>query len=159
MLAGIDCRFIKQSSIKGEFMNTENKEQKNNENFRFEIYKGKMASDGGFTKTRTAGHAYLSSGKHSYKIKIFTLTQDRYVVVPTDNDPNQYKILTKDEVQTKEKGKRTYWNVVGDGEVLSLAGVMKLKFDLFGESLYMSLYPSNGGNVIPFPPPNEREAA
>ena len=140
-------------------MNTETNEQKNKESFRFEIYKGKIAADTGFTKTRTAGHAYLSSGKHSYKVKLFALTQDRYVVVPTDSDPNQYKILTKDEVQTKDKGKRTYWNVVGDGEVLSQAGVLKLKFDLFGEPLYMSLYPSNGGNVLPFQPMNERSAA
>lgn len=127
-----------------------NQEQVKSESFRFEIYKGKVGPDGCFLKTRTAGHGYLRSGKHAYKIKLFTLNQERYVVVPTDDNPVQYKILTKDEVQTKDNGKRTYWNIVGDGEILPKSNVMKLKFDLFGEPLYMSIYPSNSGNVIPF---------
>jgi hypothetical protein len=129
------------------------------ESFRFEIYKGKLGPDGTFVKTRVAGHAYLRSGKHAYKVKLFTLTQDRFVIVPGDESSDHYKILTKDEVQTKDKGKRTYWNVVGDAEVQSKANVLKLKFDLFGEPLYMSLFPSNGGNVIPFEPFRNLSAA
>lgn len=124
--------------------------QKTEESFRFDIYKGKLAQDGSFQKTRIAGHAYLRSGKHAYKVKLFSLTKDRFVIVPSDNDRDVFKILTKEEVVTKDKGKRTYWNVVGEGEMISSAGVMKLKFDLFGESLYMSIYPANAGNVLAF---------
>ena len=125
-------------------------EQNKSESFRFDIYKGKVAADGNFTKVRTAGHAYLRTGKHAYKVKIFGLLSERFLVVPLDDNPDQYKILTKEEVQTKDKGKRTYWNVVGDGEVLSQQGLLKLDFDLFGKPLYMSLYPTNAGNVLPF---------
>lgn len=124
--------------------------QKAEESFRFDIYKGKLAQDGSFQKTRIAGHAYLRSGKHAYKVKLFSLTKDRFVIVPSDNNRDLFKILTKEEVVTKDKGKRTYWNVVGEGEMISSAGVMKLKFDLFGESLYMSIYPANAGNVLAF---------
>ncbi len=124
--------------------------QKTEESFRFDIYKGKLAQDGSFQKTRIAGHAYLRSGKHAYKVKLFSLTKDRFVIVPSDNNRDLFKILTKEEVVTKDKGKRTYWNVVGEGEMISSAGVMKLKFDLFGESLYMSIYPANAGNVLAF---------
>ena len=132
-------------------MNTEtNQEQKSVESFRFDIFKGKVASDGSFQKLRVAGHAYLRSGKHAYKVKLFTLTQDRFIIVPADNNPDLYKILTKEEVVTKDKGKRTYWNVVGEAETMAGAGLMKLKFDLFGEPLYMSTYPANSGNVVAF---------
>lgn len=129
---------------------TENQEQIKAESFRFEIFRGKIAADGSFTKTRTVGHAYLRSGKHAYKAKLFGALTERFVIVPVDGSPEQYRILTKEEVTTKDKGKRTYWNVVGDGEVLSQPGVMKLDFDLYGKPLYMSLYPSNAGNVLPF---------
>lgn len=58
--------------------------------------------------------------------------------------------MTKEEVLLKDKEKRTYWNVVGEGEIIPSAGLMKLKFDLFGEALYMNIYPANAGNVLPF---------
>jgi hypothetical protein len=70
--------------------------------------------------------------------------------VPSDDNTERDTILTKEEVLTKDKGKRTYWNVVGDGELMSKQGLLKLDFDLYGKSLYMSLYPSNVGNVLPF---------
>ena len=125
-------------------------EQVKAESFRFEIYKGKIASDGCFEKIRTIGHAYLRSGKHAYKVKLFGALNERFLIVPADNQTDRYRILTKEEVQTKDKGKRTYWNVVGDGEVVSQMGLLKLDFDLFGKPLYMNLYPSNAGNVLPF---------
>jgi hypothetical protein len=120
------------------------------ESFRFEIYKGKIAQDGSFVQTRTAGHAYLRTGKHAYKVKLFTLPHDRFIIVPGNESSDHYKILTKEEVTTKDKGKKTYWNVVGEAQVMAQLNVLKLKFDLFGEPLYMSLYPSNAGNVLPF---------
>lgn len=129
---------------------TNTQENKNSESFRFEIFKGKIASDGSFSKIRTVGHAYLRSGKHAYKVKLFGALQERFIVVPSDDNTERYTILTKEEVQTKDKGKRTYWNVVGDGELMSTQGLLKLDFDLYGKSLYMSLYPSNVGNVLPF---------
>jgi hypothetical protein len=127
-----------------------NQDQTKSDSFRFEIFKGNIGSDGAFVKARTAGHAYLRTGKHAYKVKLFGVLCERFVIVPVDDQPNQYRILTKEEVQTKDKGKRTYWNVVGDGEVMSQQGLLKLDFDLFGKSLYMNLYPTNAGNVLPF---------
>ena len=130
-------------------MNSE-QNQAPSESFRFDIYKGKLAQDGSFQKTRIAGHAYLRSGKHAYKVKLFALTQDRFIIVPSDNHRDLFKIMTKEEVLLKDKEKRTYWNVVGEGEIIASAGLMKLKLDLFGEALYMSIYPANAGNVLPF---------
>lgn len=133
--------------------------KKTDESFRFDIYKGKLAQDGSFQKIRVAGHAYLRSGKHAYKVKLFALTQDRFIIVPSDNNRDLFKIMTKEEVVTKDKGKRTYWNIVGEGEMISSAGMMKLKFDLFGEILYMSIHPANTGNVLAFQSLVDRAAA
>jgi hypothetical protein len=129
---------------------TTQQEQIKSESFRFEIFRGKITTDGSFVKTRIVGHAYLRSGKHAYKAKLFGALAERFVIVPINELTDKYRILTKEEVQTKDKGKRTYWNVVGDGEVLGQQGLLKLDFDLFGKPLYMSLYPSNAGNVLPF---------
>lgn len=131
------------------------KEQTKAESFRFEIFKGKIGSDGSFVKLRPVGHAYLRSGKHAYKVKLFGALSERFVVVPMDDDTKHYRILTKEEIQAKDKTKRTYWNVVGDGEIMTQAGVLKLDFDLFGKPLFMNLYPSNAGNVLPFQMPYE----
>ena len=129
---------------------TNTKEQTNAESFRFEIFKGKVGADGAFAKSRTVGHGYLRTGKHAYKVKLFGALSERFVIVPVDDNPDQYRILTKEEVQTKDNGKRTYWNVVGEGEVMAGLGLLKLDFDLYGKLLYMNLYPSNTGNVLPF---------
>lgn len=126
------------------------KEITTEESFRFDIYKGAVAADGRFEKLRIAGHAYLRSGNHAYKVKLFTLTKDRFIVVPDEKNPDAYKIMTKEEVTIKDKGKRTYWNVVGEASVMPLAGMMRLKFDLFEEALFMNTYPSNSGNVVAF---------
>jgi hypothetical protein len=141
-------------------MNTQNtQDNKSFENFRFEIFKGRVASDGTFAKTRTVGHAYLRSGKHAYRVKLFGALSERFVIVPKKDCSDKFTILTKEEVQTQEKGKRTYWNVVGDGETLSPQGVMKLDFDLYGKPLFMSLYPSNSGNVPPYQTFDDLKAA
>lgn len=132
-------------------MNTQAaQDKKTNESFRFDIFKGKIVADGSVVKTRNVGHAYLRSGKHAYKVKLFGALHERFVIVPTKENSDKYSILTKEEVQTLDKGKRTYWNVVGDAEILSPQGVMKLDFDLYGNPLYMNLYPSNTGNVLPY---------
>jgi hypothetical protein len=138
---------------------TNNQEQTKSDSFRFEIFRGKIASDGSFVKNRTVGHAYLRSGRHAYKVKLFGALSERFLIVPVDDSPDHYRILTKEEVQTKDKGKRTYWNVVGDGEVISQQGLLKLDFDLYGKPLYMNLYPSNAGNVLPFTVTPEFKAA
>lgn len=125
-------------------------EQSKGESFRFEVFKGRIASDGTFSKVRTVGHAYLRTGKHAYKAKLFGALAERFIIVPDGENTDRYRILTKEEVQTRDKGKRTFWNVVGEGEVLSQQGLLRLDFDLYGKPLYMSLYPSNAGNVLPF---------
>lgn len=132
-------------------MNTQSiQESKSTESFRFDIFRGKVGPDGTVTKTRTVGHAYQRTGKHAYKVKLFGALHERFVIVPAKENSDKYSIMTREEVHTQDKGKRTYWNVVGDGEILSPQGVMKLDFDLYGKPLFMSLYPSNTGNVLPY---------
>jgi hypothetical protein len=127
-----------------------NQNMTKSESFRFEIYRGKIISDGSFLKTRTVGHAYLRTGKHVYKVKLYGALGERFVIMPSDSNVDQYQILTKEEVRTKDNGKRTYWNVVGEGKLMSKQGLLMLDFDLYGKTLYMNLYPSNAGNVLPF---------
>lgn len=64
-------------------------EQVKSESFRFEIYKGKIGTDGSFNKARVVGHAYLRSGKHAYKVKLFGALAERFVVVPADEDASK----------------------------------------------------------------------
>jgi hypothetical protein len=124
------------------------------EGFRFDIFKGKVDSEGNCVKIREAGHAFLNSGKHEYRVKLFSLQGTRFLIVPSGDRQEHYKILTQQEVKIRDDGKKglkkMFTNVVGEAEILAAQSVMKLKFDLFGEPLYMSLYPSNAGNVLPF---------
>jgi hypothetical protein len=129
---------------------TSTEEKTKAETFRFEIYIGKITANGGFVKARTVGHAFLRAGRLAYKVKLFGILSERFLIVSAGNADGHYRILTKEEVQAKDQKKRTYWNVVGDGEVLREFGLLKLDFDLFGKPLFMSLCPSNAGNVLPF---------
>lgn len=119
--------------------------------FRFAIYRGRIETDGKFVKTRDAGHAFLNSGRHVYRVKLFALPSFRYFAVPSRSNPEEYKIVIPQEVRSKkDKSVKTFWNVVGEGQVLSQQGILKLKFDLLSEPVYMNLFPVNGGNVLPF---------
>lgn len=138
-------------------------ENKKSESFRFELFTGKLSPSGSVSKVRAVGMAYLTNGNHSYYVKLYGALAERFVVVPTKESNEKYKIISKEEVERLGKTKRTYWHVVGDGNLLSASGVMRLYFDLYAKSIYMNLYPENLSNVIPFPSTvyeeSEKEAA
>ena len=104
----------------------------------FSVYLAEEQS-GQFIKKQTVGIAYLPHRHVTYHLHLYTFMNESFYILPSKISASKVTLMTR------ERGKgyfqRYIWHPVGTGEILSSIGVMKLKFDLFGPPIYMSLYP------------------
>ena len=111
--------------------------------YRFEVFQGEKNANGKVTKTKSVGMAYLKSGESRYSLKLFTLVDDQFYLLPNRNDPSQYLILTAIINQKPDAARKCIWNVVGSGNVNTQQGLIELQFDLFEKPIYLNIFPED----------------
>jgi hypothetical protein len=111
--------------------------------YRFEIFKGVKTESGKIERIRSMGQATLRDGFNTYILQLKTLLEDRFYMLPCKEpqDKADFVILSRENARTS--GKKYFWNVVGEGRALQAPnhGLIELKWDLFGEDVYMSIHP------------------
>ena len=108
---------------------------------RFKLMQGHVTRDGSFEKSNLVGMAFLKEGRNLYVLRLNTFIDARFYLTPSRDKPSRYLLMTR-EPTTSPKSKRKYfWNFIGNGSVDASLGVIRIKFDLFEEPIYMSLFP------------------
>lgn len=113
--------------------------------FHFDVFKGMKTDLGKIQKLRTMGEATCIEGRTTYRIKLLTLEELEYFLLPEKkNQYRDYSILRRKLV---ENGDRKYfWMTVGDAKLMSGAnsGLLHLSWDFFSaDDIYMNLRPKD----------------
>jgi hypothetical protein len=121
--------------------------------YRFDVFQGEKNQDGKVTKTRSVGMAYLRQGDGRYGLRLSTFVEDYFFLLPTNNDPGNYRVLTSLPNHSKKSNRKNIWSVVGNGRANTQEGLIELQFDLFEKPIYVNIFPERSatGTKIPAP--------
>ncbi len=103
------------------------------------VFTGETLSSGEVIEKHQVGSAFLKPGSNKFRLKLYMFPSLQYFVLPNDEDPKKYEVVSLEEYEVPGQGKKTSWNKVGEG---TLTGVfITLRLHLIAMPLYLSLYP------------------
>jgi hypothetical protein len=151
-MSGSKCKNNKLYFLTKEYLMNKNQIHTNKsfqqpQLYRFRLMMGTRTPNGQFDAKKTVGMAYLTEGHGSYNLRLWTFLNERFFLVPRRNDPSQFLIFTKDQNRAQQNNQKVFANIVGNGVVEPILGVIKLDFDIFEKSIYMNLYPEPTAQV------------
>ncbi len=121
--------------------------------YRFQVFQGDVSEAGKVTKTKSVGMAYLKDGQNIYTLRLWTLLLERFYLLQNNNDAAKYFIMTREPNKSPTAKNRYFWNIVGNGTVNSVQGIITLQFDLFERPLYLNIYPEHSAFSVSLPDP------
>jgi len=121
--------------------------------YRFQVMMGHPTSDGRFEKTKSIGMAYLKEGQTTFTLRLWTLLNERFYVLPNKKDASRFLVLSREANKNTTSRNKYFWNIVGSGKVDSQIGVVRLEFDLFEKPIYMSIFPESSATGAQLPEP------
>jgi hypothetical protein len=93
------------------------------------------------SKKKTVGMAYLKEGQGIYTLRLWTLLEDKFFLLPSKDDSSKYLLMTREPNKSGSSKNKYFWNIVGNAKVLSGKNVIELNFDLLAKKIYMSIFP------------------
>ena len=130
---------------------TENKQEQKVEYNRFQVFQGEKNESGKVTKTKSVGMAYLKVGQSIITLRLWTFSWDRYYILPNKSDATKYLVMSREPNKNPNAKNKYYWNIVGNGAVDTVNGVLALEFDLLSQPIYVNIHPepSSHSNSLP----------
>ena len=112
--------------------------------YRYGLFKGMKDGNGKVVKVRSVGTASIREGLKTYILELRALTGQRYYLLPSDKKRDNgasHLIFTREEPRRPDR--KYFWTIVGEAWALKddNDGLMLLKWDLFGEEVYMDMKP------------------
>ena len=133
-----------------EILDTQMEKMKPTKFYRFQLFVEGTASD---SKKKTVGMAYLKEGQGIYTLRLWTLLEDKFFLLPSKDDPSKYLLMTREPNKSGSSKNKYFWNIVGNAKVLSGKTVIEMNFDLLEKKIYMSIFPEesaspNGQSIL-----------
>lgn len=133
-----------------EILDTQMEKMKPTKFYRFQLFVEGTESD---SKKKTVGMAYLKEGQGIYTLRLWTLLEDKFFLLPSKDDSSKYLLMTREPNKSGSNKNKYFWNIVGNAKVLSGKNVIEMNFDLLEKKIYMSIFPeesasSNGQSVL-----------
>ena len=121
--------------------------------YRFQLFQGELNQDGRIEKAKSVGMAYLNEGQAMYTLRLWTFVENRFYLLQKKDDPTKYLVLTRELNKHSNQRSKFFWNIVGNGQINTLLGIIKIQFDLFERPIYMNVFPeaSASGALLPIP--------
>jgi hypothetical protein len=118
-------------------------ENDGNKYFRFQVFQGNEDSNGSITKSKSVGMAYLKDGQNIFTIRLWMLLNERFYMIPNRNDSSRYLIMTREPNRSQKSKNKYFWNIVGNGVVNTMLGVIRIEFDLLEKVVYLNVHPES----------------
>ena len=134
-------------------MNTQTTVSNPSEFFRFQVIQGHANSEGKIEKLKSVGMAYLKAGQSTYTLRLWTMLNDRFYMIPNRNDAGKYLVMTREPNKNPSAKNKYFWNIVGNGVANSKQGYIRVDFNLFEKPLYVSIFPESSAHSVSLPEP------
>jgi hypothetical protein len=68
--------------------------------------------------------AYLKEGQSIYTLRLWTFLDDKYFLLPSNDDANKYLLMTREPNKSNTSKNKYFWNIVGNAKADSAKGVI-----------------------------------
>lgn len=126
-----------------EILDTQMEKMKPTKFYRFQLFVEGTKSD---SKKKTVGMAYLKEGQGIYTLRLWTLLEDKFFLLPSKDDSSKYLLMTREPNKSGSSKNKYFWNIVGNAKVLSGKNVIEMNFDLLEKKIYMSIFPEESAS-------------
>lgn len=109
--------------------------------YRFQVF----VKDSAGTK-RTIGVAYLQEGQTIYTLRLWTLLNEKFFLLPSKEDPTKYLVMTREPNNSQLTTNKYFWNIVGSAKANAAQSVLELSFDIFEKTLFVSIFPETSSS-------------
>lgn len=133
-----------------DILDTHMEKMKPTKFYRFQLF---VKSTDGNTKKKTVGMAYLKEGQGIYTLRLWTLLEDKFFLLPSKDDSTKYLLMTREPNKSAASKNKYFWNIVGNAKADSANGVIEMNFDLLDKKIYMSIYPEESATPYGQPVP------
>lgn len=134
-------------------MSSHAQENESNKYFRFQVFQGDKSTSGKVVKTKSVGMAYLRDGQNIFTLRLWMFSMERYYLLSNKNDSSKYLVMTRELNKSPVAKNKYFWNIVGNGKVDSVHGVVEIDFDLLSKPIYMNIYPESSAFSVALPEP------
>ncbi len=116
--------------------------------YRFQLFVEGTDSN---SKKKTVGMAYLKEGQGIYTLRLWTLLEDKFFLLPSKNDSSKYLLMTREPNKSRSNKNKYFWNIVGNAHIVSNKNAIELNFDLLEKKIYMNIFPEESTAPSGFP--------
>ena len=139
--------------------NITNNQDQPSEYHRFQVFQGEVNEKGNIAKTKSVGMAYLKSGQTIITLRLWTFSWDRYYILPSKSDVKKYLVMSREPNRNPNAKNKYYWNIVGNGIVDTINGVLTINFDLLCKTIYVNIHPETNSHSSHLPEFEDLEQA
>ncbi len=139
--------------------NEVNSQNENAQFFRFQVFQGDMDSQGKIQKEKSVGMAYLKDGQQTFTIRLWMFLNERFYMIQNRNDSSRYLVMTREPNKNVNAKNKYYWNIVGNGIIDTVQGIIQINFDLLENSVYINVHPEPSAFSVHLPDPVALEEA
>lgn len=123
--------------------------------YRFQVFQGEENGAGQVRKSKSVGMAYLKDGQNIFTLRLWMFSWERYYVLPNKNDASKFLVMTREPNRSPNAKNKYFWNIVGNGTVDTVQGLIRLEFDLLERPIYVSTHPESSAHSAALPAPEE----
>ncbi len=125
----------------------------NDKFYRFQVFQGEVDSCRKVKKTKSVGMAYLKEGQSMLTLRLWTFVSERFYLILNQNDASKYFVMTREPNKNPMAKNKYFWNIVGNGDIDTIHGLVTIDFDLFDMPIYMSIHPEPSAYSVALPQP------
>ena len=108
----------------------------------------------GAERKNIVGMAYLKEGHNIYTLRLWTLLEDKFFLLPSKEDSTKYLLMTREPNKSNTSKNKYFWNIVGNARADSSMGVIEMSFDLFDKKVYINIFPEESATPYGQPIPS-----
>lgn len=109
--------------------------------YRFQVFVKDTAGT-----NRTIGVAYLQEGQTIYTLRLWTLLNEKFFLLPSKENPAKYLIMTREPNNSQLTTNKYFWNIVGSAKANAAQSVLELNFDIFDKTIFVSIFPETSSS-------------
>lgn len=92
-------------------------------------------------KIKSVGTAFLEDGNIRYTIKLWSLVNEKFYLLPTEQDSRKFILMTRELNRSENPKTKYHWNVIGSAKANDVQTELEISFDIFERKIYLNMIP------------------
>ena len=92
-------------------------------------------------KTKSVGTAFLEDGNIRYTLKLWSLVNEKFYLLPTEQDPRKFILMTRELNRSESPKTKFHWNVIGSALANEAQNELEIAFDILEKKIFLNMIP------------------